>query len=100
VGHDFRPEYRNLKNIIKHWAMCLSSVLPLQLPKSSGRYSNLDMCDTKASFNRPNLYYEVRTQNKKNVESDIIRFINSTKGSLELFIACRKKKWRQLPKAG
>jgi ATP-dependent DNA helicase RecQ len=58
------------------------------------------MCDTKASFNRPNLYYEVRTQNKKNVESDIIRFIKQHQGKSGIIIACRKKKWRQLPKAG
>jgi ATP-dependent DNA helicase RecQ len=67
--------------------MCLS-VLPLLLPKSSGRYlKNLDMSDAttfKASFNRPNLYYEV--DKTKNVESDIIRFIKQHKGSLELFM--------------
>jgi superfamily II DNA helicase RecQ len=69
---------------------CLSSVLPLLAHQSSGRYSeNLEMSDAttfKASFNRPNLYYEVRTK-QKNVESDIIRFIKQHQGKSELFTA-------------
>jgi ATP-dependent DNA helicase RecQ len=62
-------------------------------PKSSGRYlENLEMSDAttfKASFNRPNLYYEVRTK-QKNVESDIIRFIKQ-QGSRNYLLLKSKK---------
>jgi hypothetical protein len=70
--------------------MCLSSVLPLQLPKSSGRYSeNLDMCDAttlKHHLTGPNLYYEVRTKNQK-YRIRYHSFYKQHKGKSELFIA-------------
>jgi ATP-dependent DNA helicase RecQ len=72
-----------------------SSVLLLRQLQSSGIFlKNLDMSDAttfKASFNRPNLYYEVRTK-KKNVESDIIRFIKQHKGSRNYLLLKSQKK--------
>jgi ATP-dependent DNA helicase RecQ len=89
-GHDFRPEYRNLKHIIKQ----LGDVPIIGLTCNCYNLvqedilKNLDMSDAttfKASFNRPNLYYEVRTKKTK-IESDII-YQTNTKENQELFIA-------------
>jgi ATP-dependent DNA helicase RecQ len=70
-------------------------VIGLTIPQSSGRYlKNLEMSDAttfKASFNRPNLYYEVRTK-KKNVESDIIRFIKQHQGKSGIIYCLSRKK--------
>lgn len=78
-GHDFRPEYRNLRYIIKQLGdVPIIGLTATATPKvQEDILKNLDMSDAttyKASFNRPNLYYEVRTKTK-NIESDIIRFI-------------------------
>lgn len=59
---------------------------------------NLDMPDAntfKASFNRPNLYYEVRTKTK-NVESDIIRFIKQHKGKSGVIYCLSRKKVEEI----
>ena len=82
-GHDFRPEYRNLKNIIKHLGnVPVIGLTATATPKvQEDILKNLDMSDAttfKASFNRPNLYYEIRSKTK-NVESDIIKFIKQNK---------------------
>ncbi|MEY3498778.1 MAG: ATP-dependent helicase RecQ [Bacteroidota bacterium] len=95
-GHDFRPEYRNLKNSIK----LLGNVPVIGLtatatPKvQEDILKNLEMSDAntfKASFNRPNLYYEVRTKTK-NIESDIIRFIKQHKGKSGIIYCLSRKK--------
>ena len=95
-GHDFRPEYRNLKSIIK----LIDDVPVIGLtatatPKvQEDILKNLDMSDAqtfKASFNRPNLYYEVRTKTK-NIESDIIRFIKQHKGKSGIIYCLSRKK--------
>ena len=83
-GHDFRPEYRNLKGIIKQLGdVSIIGLTATATPKvQEDILKNLDMSDAttyKASFNRANLYYEVRTKTK-NIESDIIRFIKAHKG--------------------
>ncbi len=83
-GHDFRPEYRNLKNIIKLLGdVPVIGLTATATPKvQEDILKNLDMSDAttfKASFNSPNLYYEVRTKTK-NIEADIIRFIKQHKG--------------------
>ena len=80
-GHDFRPEYRNLRNIIKRIGenIPIIGLTATATPKvQEDILKNLGMTDAntfKASFNRPNLYYEIRPKTK-NVDSDIIRFIN------------------------
>ena len=83
-GHDFRPEYRNLRNIVRLLGdVPMIGLTATATPKvQEDILKNLDMPDAntfKASFNRPNLYYEVRTKTK-NIESDIIRFIKQHKG--------------------
>jgi ATP-dependent DNA helicase RecQ len=95
-GHDFRPEYRNLKNIIKQLGdLPIIGLTATATPKvQEDILKNLDMCDAttfKASFNRANLYYEVRTKTK-NVESDIIRFIKQHKGKSGIIYCLSRKK--------
>lgn len=95
-GHDFRPEYRNLKNIIKQLGKVpIIGLTATATPKvQEDILKNLDMADAnnfKASFNRPNLYYEVRTKTK-NIESDIIRFIKQHKGKSGIIYCLSRKK--------
>ena len=79
-GHDFRPEYRNLRHIIKRIddnipIIGLTATATLKVQEDI--LKNLGISDAKtfkASFNRPNLYYEIRPKTK-NVDADIIRFI-------------------------
>ncbi|KDN56024.1 ATP-dependent DNA helicase RecQ [Flavobacterium seoulense] len=95
-GHDFRPEYRNLKNIIKQLGnVPVIGLTATATPKvQEDILKNLEMSNAvtfKASFNRPNLYYEVRTKTK-NVESDIIRFIKQHKGKSGVIYCLSRKK--------
>ena len=95
-GHDFRPEYRNLRHIIKQLGdVPIIGLTATATPKvQEDILKNLDMPNAntfKASFNRPNLYYEVRTKTK-NVESDIIRFIKQNKGKSGIIYCLSRKK--------
>ena len=95
-GHDFRPEYRNLKNIIKQIGdVPVIGLTATATPKvQEDILKNLDMSNAttfKASFNRPNLFYEIRTKTK-NVESDIIRFIRQHKGKSGVIYCLSRKK--------
>ena len=96
-GHDFRPEYRNIKTIIER----LGSNIPIvaltatATPKvQEDILKNLGMLEAnvfKSSFNRPNLYYEVRPKTK-NVDADIIRFVKQNpKKSGIIYCLSRKK---------
>lgn len=96
-GHDFRPEYRNLRNTISQ----LKEKIPIigltatATPKvQEDILKNLEIVGAntfKASFNRPNLFYEVRTKTK-NVESDIIRFIKQHKKKSGIIYCLSRKK--------
>ena len=100
-GHDFRPEYRNLRQIIKQ----LGNNIPVigltatATPKvQEDILKNLDMINAnsfKASFNRPNLYYEIRPKTK-NVETDIIRFIKQNKGKSGVIYCLSRKKVEEI----
>lgn len=96
-GHDFRPEYRNLKNIIRQLGdnVPIIGLTATATPKvQEDILKNLDMPDAnvfKASFNRPNLFYEVRPKTK-NVEADIIRFIKQHKGKSGVIYCLSRKK--------
>jgi ATP-dependent DNA helicase RecQ len=100
-GHDFRPEYRNLKSIINR----LGSNIPIialtatATPKvQEDIIKNLGISGAnvfKASFNRPNLYYEVRPKTK-NVDADIIRFIKKNSGKSGIIYCLSRKRVEEL----
>ena len=99
-GHDFRPEYRNLKHIIKQLGnVPIIGLTATATPKvQEDILKNLDMVDAttfKASFNRPNLFYEVRPKTK-NIESDIIRFIKQRKGKSGIIYCLSRKKVEEI----
>ena len=99
-GHDFRPEYRNLRNIIRQLGdVPIIGLTATATPKvQEDILKNLDMPDAnvfKASFNRPNLYYEVRPKTK-NVEADIIRFIKQHKGKSGVIYCLSRKKVEEI----
>ncbi|GGD42737.1 RecQ family ATP-dependent DNA helicase [Muriicola marianensis] len=100
-GHDFRPEYRNLRPIIDR----LGEKIPIigltatATPKvQEDIVKNLGIQDAalfKASFNRPNLFYEVRPKTK-NVEADIIRFVKKNPGKSGIIYCLSRKKVEEL----
>ena len=99
-GHDFRPEYRNLRQIIKQLGdVPVIGLTATATPKvQEDILKNLDMTDAKtfkASFNRPNLFYEVRTKTK-NIEADIIRFIKQNKGKSGIIYCLSRKKVEEI----
>lgn len=99
-GHDFRPEYRNLRTIIKQLGdVPVIGLTATATPKvQEDILKNLDMSDAtafKASFNRPNLFYEVRTKTK-NIEADIIRFIKQNKGKSGIIYCLSRKKVEEI----
>lgn len=99
-GHDFRPEYRNLRSIIN--AIGRKPVIALTAtatPKVQGDIQkNLGMDDAqifKASFNRPNLFYEVRPKTD-HVDRDIIKFIKGHMGKSGIIYCLSRKKVEEL----
>jgi ATP-dependent DNA helicase RecQ len=100
-GHDFRPEYRNLKSIIQKIGDNISIVAltATATPKvQEDIIKNLGMPEAetfKASFNRPNLFYEVRPKTK-NVDADIIRFIKQNEGKSGIVYCLSRKRVEEL----
>ena len=95
-GHDFRPEYRNLKHIIK----AIDNVPIIGLTATATEKVQEDILKTlgisdanrfKASFNRANLFYEVRPKTK-DVEKDIIRFVKQRVGKSGIIYCLSRKK--------
>ncbi|MDE6298556.1 MAG: ATP-dependent DNA helicase, partial [Muribaculaceae bacterium] len=99
-GHDFRPEYRRIRSIINEVGQRpLIALTATATPKvQHDIQKNLGMLDAsvfKSSFNRPNLYYEVRTKTK-DVDRDIIRFIKSNPGKSGIIYCLIRKKVEEL----
>ncbi|WP_233900341.1 ATP-dependent DNA helicase RecQ [Tenacibaculum piscium] len=99
-GHDFRPEYRNLRNIIKQ----IDNVPIIGLTATATEKVQEDILKTlgmsdanvfKASFNRPNLFYEVRPKTK-DIEKDIIRFIKKRLGKTGIIYCLSRKKVEEI----
>ena len=95
-GHDFRPEYRNLRNIIsKIDDVPIIGLTATATPKvQEDILKTLGMSDAttfKASFNRPNLFYEVRPKTK-DVNKDIIRFVKKYVGKSGIIYCLSRKK--------
>ena len=98
-GHDFRPEYRRLKTIINQIAdVPIIALTATATPKvQSDIQKNLGMTDArvfKASFNRPNLYYEVRP--KKDAVKQIIQFVRNNPGKSGIIYCLSRKKVEEL----
>ena len=98
-GHDFRPEYRRIRPIINEIGTApLIALTATATPKvQMDIQKNLGMSDAsvfKSSFNRPNLYYEIRP--KHNVDHDIIRFIKQNEGKSGIIYCLSRKKVEEL----
>ena len=98
-GHDFRPEYRKIRSIIEEIQPApVIALTATATPKvQSDILKNLRIPDAKvfkSSFNRPNLYYEVR--DKVEPEKDIIRFIRQHPGKSGIIYCLSRKKVEEL----
>ncbi|GAA4276474.1 DNA helicase RecQ [Aquimarina mytili] len=100
-GHDFRPEYRNLRTIIKRIGedIPIIGLTATATPKvQEDILKNLGMSNAKtfkASFNRPNLFYEIRPKTK-NVDADIIRFVKQNHGKSGIVYCLSRKRVEEL----
>lgn len=100
-GHDFRPEYRNLRSIIDRLGnnIPIVALTATATPKvQEDILKNLGMSEAKvfkASFNRPNLFYEVRPKTK-NVDADIIRFVKKNAGKSGIIYCLSRKRVEEL----
>ena len=98
-GHDFRPEYRRIRNIIEDIGQApIIALTATATPKvQSDILKNLGMPEAtvfKSSFNRPNLYYEVR--DKVDPKKDIIKFIRQNPGKSGIIYCLSRKKVEEL----
>ncbi len=99
-GHDFRPEYRRIRPIINEIGKApIIALTATATDKVRGDIKkNLGMVDVqefKSSFNRPNLYYEVRPKTK-NIDKDIIKFIKANPGKSGIIYCLSRKKVEEL----
>ncbi len=98
-GHDFRPEYRRIKLIVEEIGRApIIALTATATPKvQSDIQKNLGMLDAnvfKSSFNRANLYYEVRP--KSDATKEIIRFIKNNNGKSGIIYCLSRKKVEEL----
>jgi len=99
-GHDFRPEYRNIRPIINRIGpRPIIALTATATPKvQHDIQKNLGMTNAqvfKSSFNRPNLYYEVRPKSK-DIDRDIIRYIKANEGKSGIIYCLSRKKVEEL----
>tara|TARA_R110000868_G_scaffold83058_6_gene234735 strand:- start:37417 stop:39621 length:2205 start_codon:yes stop_codon:yes gene_type:complete len=100
-GHDFRPEYRNLRHIISRIGdnipiIALTATATPKVQEDVIKNLNIGGANTfKASFNRPNLYYEVRPK-MKGVDGDIIRFVKQNHGKSGIVYCLSRKRVEEL----
>ncbi|CAI8243854.1 MAG: ATP-dependent DNA helicase RecQ [Formosa sp. Hel1_33_131] len=96
-GHDFRPEYRNLKHIITQIGdnIPIIGLTATATPKvQEDILKNLGTTDSqtfKASFNRPNLFYEILPKTEQ-VDNDIIRFVKQNEGKSGIIYCLSRKR--------
>ncbi|MBQ8450773.1 MAG: DNA helicase RecQ [Bacteroidaceae bacterium] len=99
-GHDFRPEYRRIRPIMneigKAPVIALTATATTKVRDDIKKNLGIQNApDFKSSFNRPNLYYEVRPKTK-NVDKDIIKFIKSNPGKSGIIYCLSRKKVEEL----
>ena len=100
-GHDFRPDYRNIRNVLNK----IDNRLPVialtatATPKvQTDILKNIKISDAdifKSSFNRPNLFYEVR-QKTENVNRDLVKFIKNNSGKSGIIYCLSRKKVEEI----
>lgn len=98
-GHDFRPEYRRIREIVSQIGQApIIALTATATPKvQSDIQRNLGMMDArvfKSSFNRENLYYEIR--DKSNPKRDIIKFIKENPGKSGIIYCLSRKKVEEI----
>ena len=98
-GHDFRPEYRRIRNIIEEIGSApIIALTATATPKvQSDILKNLGIANAqvfKSSFNRPNLYYEIR--DKSDPKRDIIKYIRQNPGKSGIIYCLSRKKVEEL----
>ena len=99
-GHDFRPEYRKIRSIINEIGQApvialtatATDKVRTDIKKNLGI---MDAVDFKSSFNRPNLYYEVRPKTK-DIDKEIIKFIKANPGKSGIIYCLSRKKVEEL----
>ena len=99
-GHDFRPEYRRIRPLINEIGRApIIALTATATPKvQHDIQKNLGMTDAtvfKSSFNRPNLYYEVRPKTV-NIDREIIKYIKSNAGKSGIIYCLSRKKVEEL----
>ncbi|MCQ2066983.1 MAG: DNA helicase RecQ [Bacteroidaceae bacterium] len=99
-GHDFRPEYRRIRPIITEIGeapvIALTATATNKVRDDIKKNLGIQNArDFKSSFNRPNLYYEVRPKTKS-VDKDIIRFIKANSGKSGIVYCLSRKKVEEL----
>ena len=101
-GHDFRPEYRRIKQMIKEIKeVPMMALTATATPKvQQDIQKNLQMNDAllfKSSFNRTNLYYEVRPKGKKaDVMKDLVSYVKTKKGKSGIIYCLSRKKVEEI----
>ena len=100
-GHDFRPDYRKIRNVLNK----IDNRLPVialtatATPKvQTDILKNIEISDAdifKSSFNRPNLFYEVR-QKTENVNRDLVKFIKNNSGKSGIIYCLSRKKVEEI----
>ncbi len=100
-GHDFRPEYRNIRSIINKIddSLPVIALTATATPKvQSDILKNIEITDAiifKSSFNRPNLFYEVRPKTEQ-TNNDLIKFIKARTGKSGIIYCLSRKKVEEI----
>ncbi|MBD8490337.1 DNA helicase RecQ [Echinicola sp. CAU 1574] len=101
-GHDFRPEYRKIKSIIGQIGdnlpiIALTATATPKVQQDIQRNLNMEEADLfKSSFNRTNLYYEVRPKVKNDTKKQLIKYVKSHKGKSGIIYCLSRKKVEEI----
>ncbi len=102
-GHDFRPEYRRIRPIIEEIGrrpvIALTATATLKVQQDIMKNLGINNKETKvfkSSFNRPNLYYEVRAKNESTIDREIIKYIKQRPGKSGIIYCLSRKKVEEL----
>jgi ATP-dependent DNA helicase RecQ len=101
-GHDFRPEYRKIKSIIAQIGpdlpiIALTATATPKVQQDIQRNLQMEEADLfKSSFNRPNLYYEIRPKVKNETKKQVIKYIKTQKGKSGIIYCLSRKKVEEI----